>query len=110
MKRLYRVTKNSDFENIVHNGKKKISKEFSVYIMPNNLDHPRFGISVSKKRGNAVLRNKVKRQIRSIIYQNLSTFVPSDYVIVVKDQYLEQDYETNTKKLLDLFVSPKKEK
>ena len=45
------------------------SKYFVIYYKKNELDHYRFGISVGKKVGNAVVRNKVKRQLKAIISQ-----------------------------------------
>ena len=57
------VINNHEFNNIIKNGKYKKNNEFVIYYLDNNLDHPRFGISVSKKIGNAVTRNYYKRII-----------------------------------------------
>ena len=37
--------------------------------MPNELGHNRFGFMVSKRLGNAVVRNKVKRRLREVVRQ-----------------------------------------
>jgi len=67
MKKINIVKKNIEFNNIINNGKKFNSDIFYVYIIDNNLKYNRFGISVSKKIGNAVIRNKYKRRIKDII-------------------------------------------
>lgn len=55
--------------------------------MPNDLPHSRFGFVVSGRVGNAVVRNAVKRRLRSAIRQRLPTLVPGyDVVVVAYDQ------------------------
>lgn len=105
MKRINRVTKNTEFHDIIEKGIRIPSKQFNVFSSKNNLQYSRFGISVSKKRGNAVVRNKIKRQIRSMIQTNLDTIKKGyDFVVIVKDGYLEQGFKDNEKVLLDLLL------
>ena len=47
------------------------SKCFAMYIKEKTGESSRIGISVSKKLGNAVVRNKIKRQIRMMCQENL---------------------------------------
>lgn len=74
MKKINIVKKNEDFRRIIKNGKYKKAELFNIYIERTNENIYHFGISVSKKIGNAVVRNKVKRRLKSIIdkknYQN----------------------------------------
>lgn len=56
--------------------------EVTAYFLPNRLDFNRFGITAGKKLGNAVLRNRAKRIIRSA-YRNCEAALPVGYDIVI---------------------------
>ncbi len=66
MKKKNIVKNNRDFQRIIHHNKPYKYKDYVIYLERVEGDF-HFGISVSKKLGNAVTRNKLKRQIRSII-------------------------------------------
>jgi len=67
---------------------------FTIYIKDNNLEYSRFGISVATKIGNAVIRNKVKRQMRNIIDNSKNVYKKNlDYIIIVKTNYLNYSYK-----------------
>lgn len=89
MKKKFIVKEHIDFTNIINKGRYFKDKYFVIYILKNELEHYRFGISVGKKVGNAVVRNKVKRQMRMIIdnykknYQN-----GIDYIIIIRNGYI----------------------
>lgn len=52
------------FSNVYKNGAFKANKYLLMYILENNTDCNRLGISVSKKVGNSVVRHRVKRLIK----------------------------------------------
>jgi ribonuclease P protein component len=69
LKKINIVKDNKDFDRIIQNNKPFKYQSFLVYLEKDKENY-RFGISVSKKICNAVGRNKIKRQIRSIIDSN----------------------------------------
>jgi ribonuclease P protein component len=58
------IKKNKDFRRIYAKAKSYANSDLVVYFLPNGTDMTRFGISISSKIGNAVARNKIKRQIK----------------------------------------------
>lgn len=64
MKRLYRLRKNADIQRIRRVGQSKVNRRLVLIILPNHLKWSRFGFAVSKRIGNAVKRNKIRRQLR----------------------------------------------
>ena len=103
MKKINIVKKNIEFNNIINNGKKYYSDIFSIYVTKNN-EHNRFGISVSKKIGNAVVRNKYKRRIKDIIDKYEFKYDGLNLIFISKLKLKDCDYnyiKDNIFKLLD---------
>lgn len=93
MKKKFIVKEHVDFTNIIQKGRYYKSKYFVVYIRKNDLAHYRFGISVGKKVGNAVIRNKVKRQMRMIIDNYKKNYQKNmDYIIIIKSNYVNGSF------------------
>lgn len=102
MKKINIVKKNLDFSRIIQNQRKYKFENYIIYIERTNDQVHRFGISVSKKIGNAVVRNKLKRQIKSIIdtkdYQN-----SFNCIIILKRGILNKNYKDMEQELLNAF-------
>ena len=93
MKKKFVVKEHVDFTNIIQKGKYFKSKHFTIYILNNDKDYYRFGISVGKKVGNAVIRNKVKRQMRMIIDNYKKNYQSGmDYIIIIKSNFIEGSF------------------
>lgn len=94
MKKLYIVKNTRDFEKIINCGKLHKSRYFIIYHLPNFLPYNRYGISVGKKIGNAVNRNKYKRKLRAIIDNIRNDYVNSeDYIIILKGSSKDKTYQ-----------------
>lgn len=104
MKKEFRVKTNQDFQKVIK-GKKINSHFFVIYYIKNNIGHPRFGIAASKKLGGAVIRVKIRRQVRAMINKNLkeNKILNLDYVLIVRKTFLENTYQRNEKELTDIF-------
>ena len=71
-----------------------------MYYTNKKVDNSRVGISVSKKMGNAVIRNKIKRQVREMA-RDLIDFnnCDKDLIIIVKKGYIDKSFKENKKDL-----------
>ena len=100
----YRVRKNEDFSFIINKRKSIANQSFVVYYFKRSFDYSRVGISVSKKLGNAVMRNKIKRQVR-MMFANIYDFEnsPFDFVVIVRKPYLEKKFSDNQNNLEKLI-------
>ena len=58
------LKKNRDFQNVYKKGKSYANRYLVMYVLENDTDRNRLGISVSKKVGNSVSRNRIKRLIK----------------------------------------------
>ena len=58
------LKKNSYFQKVYKNGKSYANRFFVMYVLENNLERNRLGISVSKKVGNSVIRHHITRLLR----------------------------------------------
>lgn len=102
MNKLHTVKKNYDFDRIIKNNKSYKYKDYIIYVERNTNDVYKFGLSVGKKLGNAVIRNKFKRQIKSIIdkkdYQN-----NFNCIIILGKGILNKNYDEMQQNLFEAF-------
>lgn len=66
MKKENRLRKNMEFKKVYKSGKNYWNRNLIVYVRRNGTDKTRIGISITKRVGNAVVRNKLKRRIREV--------------------------------------------
>jgi ribonuclease P protein component len=105
MKKENIVRKNYEFSDIINNNNKFKNKYFIVYIKENELSKTRFGISVGKKIGKAVVRNKLKRQIKNILDMQKKDYQNNlDCIIIIKRDILNLKFEDIKKELIDVLI------
>jgi ribonuclease P protein component len=86
MQRKNRLSRSRDFDAVYRHGRSVSSRFLVLYWFPQEEpSEPRFGFSVPRAVGNAVTRNRIKRQLREIWRSRLDT-VPEghDYVLIVR--------------------------
>lgn len=97
MKKEYRVKKSKDFKKVLdyrHTAGK--NESMSIYFAPNKeLKHARFGLSVSTKMGDAVVRARVRRQLRSMINLTGALDLPYDIIIIARPGFLNHTFQEN---------------
>ncbi|MCD6358498.1 MAG: ribonuclease P protein component [Dehalococcoidia bacterium] len=64
MQKKEHLTQRSQYETVYSKGRSWVNKLLVVRVVPNELDFNRYGLSVGKRLGNAVVRNRIKRLIR----------------------------------------------
>ena len=105
MKVINRIKDSQEFVFTVKKGNVLKHTPFIVHYLPNDKKVCRVGLSVSKKIGNAVTRNRVKRQTRamcdSLVNYTSHTF---DVVIIVKAEFINNSFDDN-KSILNILLS-----
>lgn len=83
MKSSESMKSNNNFKEVYHNGKSYANKYLVMYILNNNTEINRIGISVSKKVGNSVVRHRLTRLIRESYRLNEDMFNSGLDIVVV---------------------------
>ena len=104
MKKYEVVKNNRDFDAIIKKGRYQKNKEFIIYYQNNDLDYDRYGISVGKKIGNAVVRNYYKRIIRNVCDKSKNLYSKKkDYIIIMRKGLTLLNFEEACQSMNDLL-------
>ncbi len=95
LQRADRLKKRYEFRQVQLTGRRIHTPHFLIVVQPNSLENTRLGITVTKKVGNAVQRNRIKRVVREVFRRNRHLFPPShDVVFIAKRQAASLDYDS----------------
>ena len=95
MSKITAIKANRDFLNAYRRGKKVESRTFVLYYRKNRFNENRLGITVSKKIGNAVVRNRTRRIIKEA-YRNISNLLNNDgWDIIIVARYSATTLKSN---------------
>jgi ribonuclease P protein component len=94
-----RLSRSRDFDAVYRHGRSSSTRFLTLHWFERSADadpgEPRLGLAVPKAAGNAVVRNRIKRQLRDIVRGRLEAVpVTNDYVLVVR-QGLPEAAEAN---------------
>lgn len=105
MQRELRLTRKEDFNKVYRYGTSFANHQFVVYrLQQSSVAQIRVGISVSKKVGNAVIRNRMRRLIKEIIRHQVMSIKPHyDLVFIVRKPSIEMEYDQLEKSLLHVL-------
>ncbi|OPJ55455.1 ribonuclease P protein component [Alkalithermobacter paradoxus] len=102
------LKKTSDFTKVYKLGKSFANRSLVIYILENNLNQNRVGFSVSKKVGNSVVRNRVKRLIRESFRLNNDKIKEGyDIIFISRVGAKDLDYKGIESSMYNLFKKSK---
>ncbi len=102
MKKEYSLKSNIEFNKVLNKGKKIKEKHLFISFVKSN--DFKLGISVPKKIGNAVFRNKNKRIIKNIIPKINNIYnINAHVVLVVRESFTKLSFERKSALLHDVF-------
>ncbi|GAA0415697.1 MAG: ribonuclease P protein component [Bacillota bacterium] len=105
MKKEFRIKKNEEFQYTFKCGKSFANRQLVIYyVEKKGQNHFRIGLSVGKKIGNAVTRNRIKRYLRQA-FQELEEKIayPHDIVIIARHPAKQMEYHEIKKSLTHLL-------
>lgn len=81
------------FNSIIKKGHFVKDSHFVIYNRPKREDFSHFGIAIKKSIGNAVTRNRLKRQVRALVDRNRKMFKKTeDYIIMIREGILNASF------------------
>ena len=103
-----KLSKTSEFKKVFSEGRRIEGKNLIIFILKNDYDFNRLGIIVKKETGKAVVRNKIKRQLKEANRLLKKKLLPGyDIIVLAKNNIKESDYFEICHDLESLFYKGK---
>ena len=77
-----RLTTRRQFLTVYAEGRRVASKSFTFFGLPNSAETCRLGITVTRKVGGAVRRNRIKRRLRDVFRRNRAQLTPGFDLVI----------------------------
>ncbi|MDO7906159.1 ribonuclease P protein component [Paenibacillus sp. JX-17] len=105
MQKRLRLRNRVDFSRVYRHGKSFANYQFVVYwFRRREVEQFRVGVSVSKKVGNAVVRNRMRRLVKEIVRHHESEIIEHiDLIFIVRKGALSMSYQELEKSLLHVL-------
>jgi ribonuclease P protein component len=104
-----RLVRKAEFDAVYRAGKRRSSPHFTVFFRANELPQSRFGFSIKKALGGAVVRNRIRRRLREIVRCHRRELPAGwDMVIHPKSSAARAEFAALTADLLRLLKSAPK--
>ena len=104
MNKKYRLRSNIEFKKVYSKGKNYWNRNLILYVRKNNLDNSRVGYSITKKVGNSVVRNKIRRRLKEIYRLNFINLKPGyDLIFIPKKNVVDISYKELESAVLHLL-------
>lgn len=111
MTTMYKLKKNYEFKKVYNEGRYYVEKYVVMYIIMNNSASNRVGFSVSKKVGNSVVRNRVKRLMKEVYRKHYDhTKLGYDMVFTARVGSGSADYRMIEKNMISILNKAKLKK
>lgn len=96
-----RLSKRSEFVRLNQQAKRWVTPSFILQAAPNGLESMRVGFTVTKKQGNAVVRNRIKRRLKEAAEQVMPCCAQAstDYVLIGREAAKEVAFDQLTNQL-----------
>jgi len=102
--RAFRLVRRAEYDAVYREGRRRSSREFTLFLRPNGLASSRFGWSIKKALGNAVRRNRIRRRLREIVRLHRQEIAPGwDIVIHPRSSAGTQEFSALQAELLKLM-------
>lgn len=99
-----KICRRVDYQTCYREGRRRHGTFITLHFVPNALQHPRLGITATRKVGSAVVRNRLKRRVREIYrrWSERSQLPSVDMVFHLKPAARDASFEELRKELLGL--------
>ena len=100
-----RIKRRNDFQRVYAHGEKRISASFLLYLdVDSRRPYRRLGVTVRKKIGHAVIRNRCKRIVREVFRRNKDVFPQgADVVVVIRQAMVGKRYDDVRQEICNMF-------